>query len=192
MAGRGTHNVEGAKSRIGLRSGAGMLTASNPLLPKKVFFTTGVGRHEDELVSFELALRDAGIEKFNLVTESSIYPPRCEEVEVEEGLRELMPGQIVFCVMARISSNEEGRHIYASIGAAVPEDSTLNGYLTEYYGYCDDSESEEEIGRHSEEMAAYMLRTAFGIDDFRTFNVTRKAEVKGGYTTVVAAAVFVM
>jgi arginine decarboxylase len=174
------------------KTGSGTLGADNPLLPKKVFFTTGVGRHEDELVSFELALRDARIERFNLVTVSSIYPPGCEMVEVEEGLEGLMPGQIVFCVMARISSNEEGKYIYASIGAAVPEDSTLNGYLTEYYGYCDESENEEKIGKHSEEMAAYMLRTAFGIDEFRTFNVTRKAEVRDGYTTVVAAAVFVM
>ncbi len=191
MPGEATERAREAAGKTG-KTGIGLFVADNPLLPKKVFFTTGVGRHEDELVSFELALRDAGIEKFNLVAVSSIYPPGCEKVGVEEGLRELMPGQIVFCVMARISSNEEGKHIYASIGAAVPEDSTLNGYLTEYYGYCDGNESEEKIGKHSEEMAAYMLRTAFGIDEFRTFNVTRKAEVEGGYTTVVAAAVFVM
>ena len=33
------------------------------LVPREVFFVSGVGRHEDELMSFELALRDAGIEK---------------------------------------------------------------------------------------------------------------------------------
>jgi DNA polymerase III delta prime subunit len=53
------------------------------LLPRKVFFTKGVGRHTDPLVSFELALRDAGIEKFNLVTVSSIYPPYCEIVDAD-------------------------------------------------------------------------------------------------------------
>ena len=37
------------------------------MIPKKVFFTKGVGTHKDYLQSFELALRDAGIEKFNLV-----------------------------------------------------------------------------------------------------------------------------
>jgi len=42
------------------------------LLPKKVFFTKGVGRHEDALVSFELALRDAGIEKFTFFGRSII------------------------------------------------------------------------------------------------------------------------
>ena len=32
------------------------------MVPQKVFFTKGVGRHKDYLQSFELALRDAGIE----------------------------------------------------------------------------------------------------------------------------------
>ena len=45
------------------------------MVPKKVFFTKGAGIHRDELRSFELALRDAGIEKQNLVYVSSIFPP---------------------------------------------------------------------------------------------------------------------
>ena len=36
-------------------------------VPTKIFFTKGVGRHREQLTSFELALRDAGIQKFNLV-----------------------------------------------------------------------------------------------------------------------------
>jgi arginine decarboxylase len=31
------------------------------MVPKKLFFTKGVGRHKERLTSFELALRDAGI-----------------------------------------------------------------------------------------------------------------------------------
>ena len=156
------------------------------LVPRKVFFTTGVGKHSDALVSFELALRDAGIEKFNLVPVSSIFPPGCEIVSVEEGLKELFPGQIVFCVMARMTSNEEGKRIFASIGAAIPPTPDLNGYLTEYHGYSNGNE-----GKHAEENAAYMLRTAFEIEPARTFNATVSAEVED-YTTVMAAAVFVI
>ena len=37
------------------------------MIPTKMFFTKGVGVHKDKLASFEAALRDAGIEKFNLV-----------------------------------------------------------------------------------------------------------------------------
>jgi len=160
------------------------------LIPRKVFFTSGVGIHEDPLVSFELALRDAGIEKFNLVYVSSIYPPGCEMVEREEGLKHLSPGQIVFCVMAKMTSNEAGKTIYASIGVAIPEDESLNGYLTEYYGYCNEN---EDVGRYAEEKAEYMLKTAFGIEPAKRFNVTRKARVEEGkYTTVVATAVFIL
>lgn len=156
------------------------------LVPKKVFFTAGVGQHKDELVSFELALRDAGIERFNLVSVSSIFPPQCELIDMEDGLRELYPGQIVFCVMSRETSNEQGKMIYATVGAAVPSDPSLHGYLTEYHG----EYNGEDVGKRAEESAAYMLRTAFGIEPAKTFSVTKIAEVKD-YTTVVAAAVFV-
>ncbi len=160
------------------------------LIPKKVFFTAGVGHHEDALVSFELALRDAGIEKFNLVYVSSIFPPKCQIVEREEGLKHLSPGQIVFCVMAKMTSNEAGKTIYASIGVAIPEDDNLNGYLTEYYGYCSE---DEDVGKYAEDKAEYMLKTAFGINPAKKFNVTKKAKVEEGkYTTVVATAVFIL
>jgi len=43
------------------------------MVPKYVFFTKGVGCSKEELASFELALRDAGIERFNLVTVSSVF-----------------------------------------------------------------------------------------------------------------------
>jgi len=157
------------------------------MTPKKVFFTCGSGSHDDELISFELALRDAGIERFNLVPVSSIFPPGCEVISMEDGLEELNPGQVVFCVMARKSSNEEGNEIFASIGVAIPEDPSLHGYLTEYSGYYNG----KNVGKHAEEMAGYMLETAFGIKPGRTFNITKISEVKK-CTTVVAVAVFVM
>lgn len=156
--------------------------------PKKVFFVKGVGKHEDELVSFELALRDAGIEKFNLVLVSSIFPPECQIVKKEEGLKYLQPGQVVFCVMAKMSSNESGKEIYASIGTAIPSDQKLNGYITEYQGYC---EGDKDMGEYAKKMAAYMLETAFGIRPKETFSITARAKVEK-YTTVVAAAVFVI
>jgi arginine decarboxylase len=175
----------GAKGKAGGKSG--VKGFSVPLLPRKVFFTAGAGSHDDALVSFEFALRDAGIEKFNLVPVSSIYPPGCEIVSRDEGLAELFPGQIVFCVMARMTSSEEGKKIFASIGAAIPEDHSLNGYITEYYGYWDG----EDVGKHAEETAAHMLETAFGVKPAKTLNVTVTSEVRKT-TTVVAAAVLVL
>jgi arginine decarboxylase len=166
-------------------------------VPRKVFFTKGVGRHRDELCSFELALRDAGIEQFNLVHVSSILPPGCAIVSPEEGLKELQPGQVVFCVMARVGSEEPGRRIAAAMGCAAPRDPAGYGYLAEHEVV---GESTEEAAAYAEDLAAAMLASARGVPDdeahrrgMRTLSVAQSAVVEaGGFTTVIAVAVFVI
>ena len=96
---------------------------------------TASGVHKDRLSSFELALRDAGIEKANLVTVSSIFPPHCKEMSRKEGEKLIMPGQIVHCVMARQDTNEPNRLIAAAIGLARPADKDRYGYLSEHHSY---------------------------------------------------------
>src|SRR4030042_1620310 len=100
------------------------------LVPTKVFFTKGVGSHKEELRSYELALKDAGIEKCNLVHVSSIFPPGCKIISRNEGIKELVPGMIAFCVLARCSSNEPRRLIAASVGSAIPAGANMYGYLS--------------------------------------------------------------
>lgn len=179
-------------------------------VPKKVFFTKGVGRHQEKLTSFEMALRNAGIEKYNLVKVSSIFPPNCELVDREEGLKQLYPGQIVFCVLSDNSSNEPNRLISASIGCAIPKDPKLYGYLSEHHSY---GQSEQRAGDYAEDLAAYMLATTFGIKDEDDVEWDKKREVwllddrivdsdnitasavvseKGEWTTVVAVAVYIL
>ena len=113
-------------------------------VPGKMFFTKGVGRHKDYLQSFELALRDAKIEKCNLVTVSSIYPPGC-----------------TFCVMARNATNEPNRLVAASIGVATPSDTSQYGYLSEHHPY---GETDEKAGDYAEDLAATMLATTLGVE----------------------------
>ena len=72
---------------------------------------------------------EAGIAHFNLVRVSSIFPPGCRIIEAEEGLPLLQAGEIVFAVIAEMSSNEPGRRIAASIGVARPADPDKYGYL---------------------------------------------------------------
>src|ERR1700691_3343355 len=120
-------------------------------VPKAIFFTNGVGVHKDRLSSFELALRDAGIEKANLVTVSSIFPPRCREMSRKEGQKLIMPGQIVHCVMARQDTNEPNRLIAASIGLARPADPNFYGYLSEHHSY---GETAKKAGDYAEDLAA--------------------------------------
>ena len=86
------------------------------MIPKKAFVTKGAGVHSARLASFELALRAAGIEKFNLVCVSSILPPNCKIISKEEGLLQLKPGGIVHCVLARNDTNEPHRLMASAIG----------------------------------------------------------------------------
>jgi arginine decarboxylase len=179
------------------------------LVPKEVFFTKGDGTHQNELQSFELALRDAGIEKQNLVVVSSIMPPNCKIISKAQGLKKLIPGQVVFCVMSKCSSNEPRRLIAASVGCAAPSDTKGYGYLSEFHA-C--GMTEKQAGDHAEDMAAAMLASTLGIDFdensswdekkevyrisgdiYKTTEITQSAIcTQKGYTTVVAAAVFIM
>ncbi len=179
------------------------------LIPKKLFLTSGVGVHREKLQSFELALRNAGIEKFNLVRVSSILPPDCKIVSKTEGLKSLLPGEIVFCVLAQNSSNERNRLIASSIGLAIPKDRSQYGYLSEHHGY---GETEDVAGDYAEDLAASMLASTLGIrfdEDVhydekkeiwklsgkivRTRNITKSAVVgkDGRWTTVIGAAVMI-
>ena len=131
------------------------------MVPSKLFFTKGVGYHENELTSFEWALRNAGIAGTNIVTVSSIYPPGCKIITREEGLKELKDGQILFAVLARIATNEPYRYMAASVGFARPKDPKVRGYLSEFHGF---GYTEEQAGEKAEDMAAQMLASTLGVD----------------------------
>jgi arginine decarboxylase len=175
--------------------------------PQKIFLTKGVGFHKEKLSSFEEALRNAGIARFNLVTVSSIYPPHCKVVTKEKGLKELGSGQVTYVVMSRNETDEARRLIAASVGLAMPREPEFYGYLSEHHSF---GQTERAAGDYAEDLAASMLATILGVrfdpdaswDEKReiwkisgkivnTRNVTQSAYGKrnGYWTTVVAAAV---
>jgi len=179
------------------------------MIPKKIFYTKGVGVHREKLASFEMALRVAGLAHCNLVLVSSIFPPGCKVVSKEEGLKALRPGEIVFAVYDRESTNEPNRLIAASVGVAIPADPSMHGYLSEHHSF---GETDEKAGEYAEDLAASMLATTLGIEfnpelDWdereqifkmsgkivRTTNITQSAigNKDGLWTTVFTAAVFV-
>ena len=161
-------------------------------------------------MSLEMAFRDAGIEKFNLVTVSSILPPGCQKITKEKGLEMLKPGEIVFCVMAKNCTNEPNRLIAASIGCAIPADKENQyGYLSKHHPF---GETDEKAADFAEDLAATMLATTLGVEFdpdtswdekekvfkmsdkiVNTTNITQSAQANkdGLWTTVVACAIFV-
>ena len=180
------------------------------MVPKKLFFTKGVGKHKERLTSFELALRDAGIASQNLVRVSSIFPPRCKVITRKEGLKYLEHGEVVFSVIAENSTREPHRLIVSSIGVAIPADRNTYGYLSEHHSY---GETEEQAGEYAEELAAEMLATTLDVDFdpdkswdekkeiyrisnkiVRTSNYTQSAvgDKRGLWTTTIAAAVLIL
>jgi arginine decarboxylase len=178
-------------------------------VPKAVFFTKGSGKHRTKLQSFELALRDADIEVFNLVRVSSIFPPHCKVIPRTRGLTKLQPGQIAHVVLAEASTNEPSRMVGAGIGLAVPAQGEQYGYISEHHDF---GITEARLRDLVEDMAATMLATTLGIEfdpetayDKRkeTYHMsgkivqtracvqTAEGDKDGLWTTVVAAAVFV-
>jgi arginine decarboxylase len=131
------------------------------LVPKGIFLTRGVGVHRNRLNAFELALRDGGIERMNLVSVSSILPPGCTILSRTEGIKRLHDGQIAFCVLARQESNEPGRLMAASIGVAIPRDRSRYGYLSEHHSF---GEKAVVAGEYAEDLAATMLATTLGVE----------------------------
>jgi arginine decarboxylase len=187
---------------------------SKPILyvPKMMFLTKGKGLHRDYLTSFELALRDAEIADLNVVSVPSIKPPQCKIVSRQEDRKYLMPGQIVFTILARSSTNEPNRLIAASIGLARPadDDYTQHGYLSEHHST---GETAQKAGDYAEDMAMEMLATTLGLPNdptltldqreeqwklsgkiYKTQNITQSAEGNkdGLWTTVISAAILIL
>ena len=177
------------------------------MIPKYFFLTKGVGKHRERLQSFELALKDAGIQQCNIVEVSSIVPPGCKRISKEKGLKMLEPGEITFVVMAKNATCEPHRLIAASIGVAIPTSKRSYGYLSEHHAF---GKTREATGEYAEDLAAGMLASTMGVEFdvdkaydakkeiwrisgkiVRTRHICQsaRADKKGLWTTVIAAAI---
>ncbi len=153
-------------------------------VPDRVFTVEGVGRHRDRLASFELALRDAGVEPFNFVGVSSIYPPDAERVSMEEGRDALEAGQVVHAVLSEASTPQNQR-VAASVGAARPPEG--HGYFVEKNGVADAAPEEGDAGALARELVDELREELE--EEFELY-VSTEGE-RDVWTTAVAAVVFV-
>lgn len=186
------------------------MMSTGKFVPKRVFFTKGVGKHRNKLQSFELALRKAGIERCNLVRVSSILPPGCKIISRRRGLAELESGQITFVVLAESATDEPSRRVCAGVGLARPAAGEQYGYISEHHGF---GMTEKRVGDLVEDMAATMLATTLGVEfdpetayderkeiyrmsgkivQTRATVQTAEGDKDGLWTTAVSAAVFLL
>ena len=180
------------------------------LVAKEIFLTKGMGVHQEKLASYEMALRHASIAPFNIVRVSSIFPPDCKLISKDIGLKKLIVGQVLFCVISSSATDKPNQLISSAVGVAIPKDSKQFGYLSEHHSF---SQTEKTAGNYSEQIAAEMLATMLNIDFDRsqnwdekqnlfvtsgkiakTTNITQSAltDDRDRWTTVVAAAVLVL
>ena len=137
----------------------------------------------------------------------SILPPGAKVISREKAIPTLVQGQILYCVLSRASTNEPNRLLSASIGMAIPADSSAYGYISEHHSF---GQKERVSGDYAEDLAAMMLASTLGIEldldqsyderreiyrvsdgIVRTTSITQSAvaDKTGLWTTVLAAAV---
>jgi len=74
------------------------------MIPKEFFVTSGKATSQvSELNAFDLALRKAGISQCNIVSVSSVLPPRCKERK----WKDIQTGAITYAVVARMDGKEK-------------------------------------------------------------------------------------
>jgi len=181
--------------------------------PKEVYLTKGKGFHKEKLVSFELALRDAGIAHLNIVTVSSIKPANAKVIRPSSKWNKdfgfIEAGAVVPTVLARQDTNINGTLVASAIGIAWPLSCPGHGYLSEHHAL---GQTEKEAGDYAEDLAVQMLATTMGVEfdpetswderkkvfkagkkrewHFDSTSIVQSAKcIKGKWVTVVSAAV---
>jgi arginine decarboxylase len=139
---------------------------------------------------------------------SSIWPPHCRLVPRNTGIKNLIPGQVVFAVVAEAATNEPSRRATASVGLAIPADASHHGYISEHHAF---GVGRQRAGDYAEDLAASMLATVLGVpfdpdqawderreqwkvsgEIVKTTNISSTAEAQDDrlWVTVVSAVVF--
>ena len=118
------------------------------MIPKEFFTTSGSATSPvSELNAFDQALKVAGIAQCNLVSVSSILPPKC----VEKDHHSIPPGSITYAVIARMDG-DEGTTIGAGIAWTWEKNGNF-GLVAEAHGYMDQTALKEILEWKVREMA---------------------------------------
>jgi arginine decarboxylase len=147
----------------------------NPIVPTHLFISTGMGVHEREIQASDMALYNAGIGNYNRDRVSSIVPPGCKVITMEEGVKYLKEGQVLFCVLPTVVSNIPGTAIASGIATAIPEDGDM-GTIAEVYEEASEIKTAEQAARRAVEMALglHALRLKINYDPTKEFDPARK------------------
>lgn len=99
----------------------------------KIKITSGVGSGPTPLGAFDAALRDAGVENYNLIPLSSVIPPAAILERTRPALRPAEYGHRLYVVMARHEATQVGEEAWAGLGWT-QEPETGRGLFVELHG----------------------------------------------------------
>jgi arginine decarboxylase len=144
----------------------------------KIAITSGKSEGPSKLNAFDNALLDAGIGDVNLIKVSSIIPKDSEFVE----LPFLKPGDMINCVLAHATSDNEGDVITAVIAVAISEDF---GCVVEH---SEVNKNPDEVRKH----AVFMVKEMMKIRDMeiKEIIIEQKSHVVKNQGSVIAAIVY--
>ncbi len=138
-------------------------------VPRSFFWTSGVGESGIAVHagSYHLALKEAGIEKFNIMSYSSIMPGVAREVPKPKSH---VHGAVLEAITATASA-EKGRRATAGIVVGWLYDRKTGmrygGLVCEYSGSLDEEEAKASLRASLDELYANGFEEAYELNDIR-------------------------
>ncbi len=160
-----------------------MMAESSWNEPDCIYLTAGTATGGTALNAFDNALRDAGIDDFNLIDVSSVVPAGTPIRFLPANSRIPANGRFVPVVYSDIRSNDIGSPIAAAIGIGKPSDTNSAGVIFEYS--CHDEE-EVAVAKVREMIREGMNRRNIEIFDVET--ISSSITIESEFTAVVTAA----
>ncbi|OGM98081.1 MAG: hypothetical protein A2817_01290 [Candidatus Yanofskybacteria bacterium RIFCSPHIGHO2_01_FULL_39_8b] len=155
-------------------------------VPYEYFVACGVGESDNctHAGSFHLALADAGIERYNLMTYSSILPAIATEVEKPIGY---VHGSVLETIMARVDG-EKSERLTAGIqyGWLIEGESEkkYGGLVVEYMGHGTEQEAQVELDEYLKELYSKADQQRLRLENRRTIIKSVTPSKKYGTTLV--------
>ena len=116
-------------------------------IPKNFFITKGKGESNNPMktVSFHIALHDAGIEKTNIMTYSSVLPSIASQIEKPKNI---VHGEVMDTILA-VAHGKKGERISAGIIYGWLIDKKTNkkygGLVSEHYGNISEQQLKKDL-----------------------------------------------
>ena len=146
--------------------------------PKYYMISSGSATAEDQLVSFDAALINAGISNYNLLRVSSILPIGC----CQKDHVDLREGSALLVAYGTASSAAKGATIASAIGIGIPCDEAQVGVIMEYAAQTDAKSAEKEVKKMVDQA---MKKHGIPYKEIRVS--ATEATVTEGYTTVISS-----